>query len=175
MRRTAASATRPPVAAARSALKRVLAATARKLLIAAAAKKQRVPKSSQPLHEASIKKAPGQHWPGAFRFTPDSAVECCRNESLRAISSQFLAKRSVKQILSERSEFICCSDVSLELQKWHVRSNAGSVQLPNRGSLLPGQFLPQGIGDINADGEERPAVCRCQRIIPFALDFFTGR
>src|SRR5690242_12904173 len=31
----------------------------------------------------------------------DTLIECCRNESLRAVSFQFLAKWSVKQILSE--------------------------------------------------------------------------
>jgi hypothetical protein len=48
--------------------------------------------------------------------------------TLGAISSQFLAIWSVKQqILSERSEFICCSAMSLKLQKWPRSTNAGGM------------------------------------------------
>jgi len=41
-------------------------------------------------------------------------------------------------ILSERSEFIGCSEMSLKLQKQHVSPNAGSLQLlnPDLGSGL---------------------------------------
>src|SRR6185369_5848760 len=62
-----------------------------------------------------------------------TAVESCRNESLRAVSSQFLAKWSVnsRYCLSPQGEFIGCSGMSLELQKQHVSSNAGSSQLPD--------------------------------------------
>ena len=50
-----------------------------------------------------------------------------------AISSQFLAKLSVHSpyCLSPQGEFMGCSEMSLEVQKWPLGTNAGSVQLPD--------------------------------------------
>jgi hypothetical protein len=62
-----------------------------------------------------------------------SAVDICRNESIRAVLSQFLAKWSVnsRYCLSPQGEFIGWSGMSPEVQKEHGSANAGSPHPPS--------------------------------------------